>query len=202
MEEKLREDLKEIKAIMNRSTRFTALSGLSGVAAGIAALGGAFVARQTVFQGQGYFTYTGVELPREDSMYLLLIASGTLMLAALGALFFTSRKNRSQRLWNHQAKRFLINFSIPLLTGGLVCFVLLTKGMVGLLLPFSLLFYGLGLVNASRDTLPELRSLGLIEIFLGLVALQFIGYGLLLWAIGFGLMHIVFGLMVQWKYKP
>lgn len=104
-------------------------------------------------------------------------------------------------MWNNQAKRLLINLCIPLITGGVLCLLFLFKGFIGLTAPMTLIFYGLALVNASKYTLHEIRSLGIIEILLGLVAVHFIEYSLLLWAIGFGVLHIAYGIMVQWKYK-
>ena len=203
MKEKYNQDLKEIKDIMNRSTRFISLSGLSGVSTGIIALAGAFLAYRTIFREQDYLVYHLVDLKGESVMYLLLIAIGTLILSIGTAIFFTTRKTKkqNQRVWDHQTKRLLINLSIPLITGGLLCLMLLLKGFVGLVPPLTLIFYGLALVNGSKYTLPEIRGLGLIEILLGLVAIQFIDYGLLLWAFGFGIIQIVYGIIIQRKYK-
>jgi hypothetical protein len=94
----------------------------------------------------------------------------------------------------------LINLFIPLVTGGILCLMLLVKGFVGLVAPLTLIFYGLGLVNASKYTLPEVRSLGLVQLALGLLASWFVGYGLLFWTVGFGLVHIVYGLIMHYKY--
>jgi hypothetical protein len=94
----------------------------------------------------------------------------------------------------------LINLSIPLVAGGLVCLILLNKGYISLLAPLTLVFYGLALVNASKYTLSEIRSLGIIEIALGLLALFFIGFGLIFWSLGFGILHIIYGIVMQRKY--
>lgn len=132
-----------------------------------------------------------------------MIAAGTLILSAIAAVFFTTRKTRKQNqpLWDHQSKRLLLNLSIPLITGGVLCLMLLAKGFVGLLPPLTLIFYGLALVNGSKYTLHEIRTLGLIEIVLGLIALQYIEYGLIIWALGFGILHVVYGIIIQSKYK-
>lgn len=203
MKEKYIEDLKEIKDIMNRSSRFISLSGLSGVSAGIMALAGAYFAYQTIFKEQDLLTYGRVELSFEGITHLLLIAIGTLILSAGTAIFFTTRKTkkRNQAIWDLHSKRLLINLLIPLITGGLLCLMLLLKGFAGLIPPLTLIFYGLALVNGSKYTLHEIRSLGVIEIVLGLIAVQFIDYGLFIWAFGFGVLHIVYGLFIQWKYK-
>ena len=203
MKEKYIEDLKEIKVIMDRSTRFISLSGLSGVSTGIIALAGVFVAYLTIFKEQDYLVYNAIELKSESLNLLLLIAIGTLALSILLAIFFTRRKTnrQNQSVWDNQTKRLLINLFIPLFTGGVLCLVLLLKGYVGLLPPLTLIFYGLALVNGSKYSLPEIRTLGLFEIIIGLIAIQFIEYGLLFWAFGFGLIQIVYGLIVQMKYE-
>ena len=77
----------------------------------------------------------------------------------------------------------------------------LFRGYIGFVLPMTLIFYGMALVNVSKFTLNEIRSLGLIEIILGLVALQFVSYGLIIWSIGFGVLHIIYGFIIKMKYK-
>lgn len=203
MENKYIDDLKEIKDMMNRSSRFISLSGLSGIFAGISALVGAYVAYQTVFNNHDYLDFQRVILTGESLTHLLLIAIGTLILAVGTGIYFTTRetKKRNQKIWDHQTRRLLINLSIPLITGGILCLMLLLKGYVGIVVPLTLIFYGLALVNASKYTLKEVRSLGLMEIVLGLIGIQFIGFGLLFWSVGFGVLHIVYGLIIQWKYK-
>lgn len=202
-QDKYKQDLQDIKDIMNRSSRFISLSGLSGIFAGLFALGGAYAAYQTVYAGQDYLSYRHAIITRESLMTLLIIALVTLALSIGAGIFFTSRETRKQneKVWDHQTRRLLINLAIPLVTGGIVCLILLLKGFVGIIAPLTLIFYGLALVNASKYTLNEVRSLGIIEILLGVISLQFIGYGLLAWAVGFGVLHIVYGTMMQLKYK-
>lgn len=203
MKEKYIEDLKEIKEIMNRSMRFISLSGLSGVSTGITALIGVSLAYLLIFKQENYLVYQAVELGGMDLAYLLIIAIGTLVLSVGMAIFFTTSNTKKlrQNIWDAQTKRLLINLIIPLATGGILSLMLLHKGFVGIVPPLTLIFYGLALVNGSKYTLPEIRNLGLIEIVLGLFAFQLIQFSLLFWAIGFGLMQIIYGIIVQRKYK-
>jgi len=203
MKDQYLSDLKDIKDIMNRSSRFISLSGLSGISAGISALIGVYIAYQTVYANQDYQDYGRTTLTNASLTQLLIIAIGTLILAIGTGIYFTTRKTKkqNQKIWDHQAKRLLINLSIPLITGGILCLMLLFKGYIGIVAPLTLIFYGLALVNASKYTLNELRSLGLIEILLGLVATHFIGFGLLFWSVGFGALHIVYGIIMLLKYK-
>ncbi|MEO9965144.1 MAG: hypothetical protein ABJF11_05125 [Reichenbachiella sp.] len=202
-EEQYLEDLKEIKDIMNRSSRFISLSGWSGVFAGLFALGGAYAAYHTVYTNQDYLGLRSAVITKESLLTLLAIALLTLLLSIGAGVFFTTReaKKKQQNIWDHQTKRLLSALAIPLVTGGILCFILLSKGYVGIVAPLTLVFYGLALVNASKFTLSEIKSLGLIEIAIGLLALNYIGYGLLFWSIGFGILHIIYGVMMQMKYR-
>lgn len=196
------QDLKEIRETMNRATRFISLSGLSGVSTGIIALVGALLSYVVIFKDADYLGYNSVEISSSHLVYLLLIAIGTLSLSIGSALLFTHRKTKkqNQKVWNTPAKMLIINLSIPLITGGLLCFLFLIKGFVGFLCPLTLIFYGLALLNGSKYTIPVIRNLGLLEILLGLMAFQFINYGLLFWTLGFGVIQIIYGLIVQKKY--
>jgi len=201
-QEKYLEDIKEIKDIMNRSSRFISLSGLSGISAGIIAIIGAYLAYQTVYAGQDYLGYKKVELTKENLTMLLGIVILVLVLSISSSTFFTviKAKRVNQKLWDAQTKRLLTNLLIPLVTGGILCLILLLNGYLGLIAPLTLIFYGLALVNASKFTLHDIRSLGILEIALGLIATYFIGYGLLFWALGFGLLHIIYGIIMHVKY--
>ena len=201
-EEKYIEDLKEIKDMMSRSSKFISLSGLSGVFAGMFGLIGAFMAYRTVYENQDYLGYRVAVINKESITSLLIIAIVTLSFSILAGIYFTSRKAKKskQQLWDLQTRRLVINLLIPLATGGILCLMLLFQGYVGIVAPLTLIFYGLALVNASKYTLSEIRSLGIVEIILGLVAMYFIGYGLLFWSLGFGILHIVYGIIMHVRY--
>jgi uncharacterized membrane protein YjjB (DUF3815 family) len=192
-----------IKEMMSRSTRFISLSGLSGVFAGSFALIGAFLAYKTVYSNQDYLQFRKAVITSETLTTLLVIATGTLVLSLVAAILLSRRKAKKNMVkpWNSQAKRMLINLFIPLFAGGILSLIFLFKGYIGMVAPLTLIFYGLGLVNASKYTLTEIRSLGIAEIILGLLAAQFIGYGLIFWALGFGILHIVYGIIMHLKYK-
>jgi hypothetical protein len=201
--EKYLQDLKDIKDIMDRSSRFISLSGGSGIAAGIVALLGAYAAYQYVYVGQDFLAYKRMAITSDRLLILLGIASATLFLAVGLGIYFTSRKAKKnkQQLWDQQTKRLVLNLFIPLAAGGILCLILLSKGFIGFVAPFTLIFYGLALVNASKYTLREVRSLGILEILLGLIGTNYIGFGLLFWVIGFGVLHILYGIIMKVKYK-
>jgi len=200
--QKYLDDIKDIKNIMDRSTKFISLSGLSGISAGILALIASYIAYRLVYFDQNYLVDRIAVINYKTLIQLLLIAVATKLLAILLGIFFTSKKAKKngQKMWDAQARRFYINLLIPLITGGLLCLVLLIRGYVSLVAPMTLIFYGLGLVNASNHSISDIRSLGIIEIILGLIAVCFVGYGLIFWAIGFGVMHIIYGIVMHYKY--
>lgn len=199
--EKYANDLREIREIMSRSSRFLSLSGLSGVSTGVIALVGALLAHQYVFNTQDFLTIGSVSIEGEKLRLLLLISFGTLLLSVLSALWFTRRKSKKERqyVWDFQAKRLLLNLMIPLTTGGILSLIFLFRGYVGVLPSITLIFYGLALVNGSHHTLSHIRYLGIAEIVLGIVALLFIEQSLYVWMMGFGVLQIIYGLIIQRK---
>ena len=205
------DDLQHIKKMMERSSRFISLSGLSGISAGLFALIGAWVAKPFVF-GQKDLVINEeaavIQAMSNDysitfNTYLFWIAAATFVGAFISAFFFTYIKSKKEgtAIWSNTSKRLLINVSIPVLVGGLFLFRMIHFGTFGLVAPGCLIFYGLGLVNASKYTLVEIRYLGYVQIFLGIINLWFVGYGLYFWAAGFGLMHILYGVYMWNKYE-
>lgn len=201
------ETLQDIKRIMERSSRFISLSGLSGVAAGICALVGAWIAREWLkndyyeeYNRRGSFSGSDFQ---DIKLRLLILAGAVLAAALVTAFYFTWRKARHNNLpvWDMTAKRLTINMLIPLVAGGLFILSMLQYDEWRFAVPACLIFYGLALVNASRYTLSDVRYLGLMQIVLGLINTQYIGYGLYFWAFGFGVLHIVYGFVMWWKYE-
>jgi hypothetical protein len=197
--------LNDIRKMMDRSSRFISLSGLSGVFAGITALGGAFLAHRELGNYSNSRYGYGVSSDLALEFTLIKIGLSVLVIALIGGLLLTLRQSRKKSLplWDKTAKNLLINLAIPLISGGLFIIALLFvhPGTGGLIAPSCLLFYGLALVNASKYTYSDIRFLGICEIILGLIAMFNIGYGLYFWAIGFGILHILYGLIMYFKYE-
>lgn len=208
MENKQLNDLQEIRNLMEKSSRFLSLSGLSGVSAGIIALIGAGVAffyfdfHTRYFNLNNYFITRSYFKWQSGIKFLLLDGFAVLVLALASGIYFTVRRARKKgyKIWDSTTKRLIVNLSIPLFAGGVFCLILLSYGIIFLVAPATLIFYGLALLNASKYTLPDIRYLGISEIMLGLTGSFFIGYGLLVWAIGFGILHIAYGSFMYWKY--
>ncbi len=206
------EHLSEIRSLMERSSRFISLSGLSGIAAGIFALLGAAAVYVYFgimpFNGNNHL-YIGDVVAAKNVWgidyisFFFLDAAIVLTLALASGIFFTTRKakKKGQKIWDNVSKKLLINLMIPLVAGGVFCIGLLDYGLFGLVAPATLIFYGLALVNGGKYTLSDIHYLGLCEIGLGLIAMFNVGYGLEFWAIGFGILHIVYGTIMYFKYE-
>ncbi|MEO6329668.1 MAG: hypothetical protein ABIO55_12080 [Ginsengibacter sp.] len=206
------QDLQHIKQMMERSSRFISLSGLSGISAGICALTGAWVTYTKLIEYNRehnllYAKENGRYISR-DSLYLLTgdlvkIALLTFAAAVITSFLFTylrSKKNGIP-LWGATTFRLFWNTIIPLAAGGLFLLRSVQLEHYGLIAPGCLIFYGLALVNASKYTLGEVRYLGYGQILLGIINLWMIGYGLCFWAAGFGVLHIAYGLLMWFKYE-
>jgi hypothetical protein len=202
------EDLQAIREIMERSSKFLSLSGLSGVCAGVCALVGAAIAWLFILdagniQYSEYIFNPQVSLTTNVGFYLALDAFLILVFAVLGTAYFSLRKAKKagQQFWTNTTKRLLVNLMIPLVSGGIFTLILVFRNNLELVASVMLIFYGLSLVNAGKFTFGEVQSLGLTEIVLGILAAVFINYGLLFWTIGFGLMHIVYGTVMYYRHE-
>jgi len=188
-------DLSEIRSMMERSSKFLSLSGLSGVSAGIVALLGSACAH--------WYRDVYVSGDKDFFQFLLLDAAAVFILAVGLAVLFSTRMAKKNNLpvWDHTAKHLTNSLLTPLITGGFFCVLLWYHGDVRLIVPAMLVFYGLALNNCSKLTVSEIQYLALGEIVLGLLAMVFPQSWLLLWALGFGALHIVYGALLYVKYE-
>lgn len=205
------DQLQHIRQMMEQSSRFISLSGLSGIAAGACALGGAYFASGIINSSRGNVLreldtniYNGNISPKEYmGNSLFQIAMITLIAAFILAFIFTwlRSKKTNTPLWGTTSKRLLVNMAVPMIAGAAYILKLIQHGSFGMIAPGCLIFYGLALVNASKYTLGEVRFLGYGQIILGILNLFYIGYGLYFWAAGFGVLHIVYGAIMWSKYE-
>lgn len=202
------EDLKTIRKIMEESTRFLSLSGLSGVFLGLFAIGGALIARFLVFNNEiisndNYFNILPGQETEALKLKMVIIAASVLLLSMVTAIAFSIRKAKRSgvSLWTPVSKRLYASLFLPLLAGGIFALILLFQNHIQLIIPVFLLFYGLGLISAGKFTYGEIFYLGILEIIAGLAAALFPAQGLIFWIIGFGILHIVYGLFMYRKYE-
>jgi predicted lysophospholipase L1 biosynthesis ABC-type transport system permease subunit len=201
-------DLQTIREMMERSSKFLSLSGLSGIFAGVCALAGVSIAWFFLLDmghaGDRSYLQMLQNLPDSVAkMHIVLDALTVLGLAVLGAVYFSVKKAAKAGLpiWTASTRRIVFHLMIPLATGGMFILIMAYRNYLELVVPAMLIFYGLSLVNAGKFTFGELHYLGLTEIALGILACLFVEQGLLLWAIGFGLMHIVYGTVMYYRHE-
>ena len=202
------EDLKAIRKMMETSSRFLSLSGLSGVFAGLFAIVGAgyawyFLLAKKASLSATYLRELSAESDIKPGLSLLITASVILLLAISVAFYLSYRKTKREgnKLWNPITRRMFINLHIPLFSGAVFIIALALSGTTHFIAPVMLIFYGLALVNAGKYTFGEVHYLGLLQIITGLAASFFPAHGLLFWVTGFGFLHILYGLIMYRKYE-
>lgn len=193
-------DIAEIRSMMERSSKFLSLSGWAGIMAGIYALAGAAIAL-AIFEYEPVLP--GSTTGFADYLEILQLGIAVLLLALGTAIYLSHQKARSrgEELWNPTAKRLISGVAMPLMAGGILILIMIAKGLGSLILPFSLLFYGLALWNASKYTYSEVGAAGIIEVGLGLLSCIWIKWALWFWAAGFGLVHIIYGIYMHYRYE-
>nr|WP_317632989.1 hypothetical protein [uncultured Flavobacterium sp.] len=202
MNTKIQDDISHIKAMMERSSRFISLSGLSGIVAGSIALVGAFVAFLMLKEHGGIYKVTA-----ENKLDLVLnfsVLAVVVLISAIGAgTLFTLNKSKRLGLpiWTQVSKNVLKALLIPLVTGGLFCIALVVKQEYAFVAPAMLIFYGLALLNAEKFLFSDIKYLGYLELALGLISSFVLYYGLLFWTLGFGVLHILYGIILYKKYN-
>jgi len=211
-EEEIQDELSAIRNLMERSSKFISLNGLSGILAGVYALIGAAVAYKYIYTKISEIPADINHIPTKAFFYDSDINTAILFLSAIAVLvliasigtgiFLTMRKakQKAQPILGSTSRALLFHMAIPLITGGIFILILINNGYYGIVAPTSLIFYGLALVGASSFTFSMVKYLGLCEIALGLIAAFLPTDGLLFWAIGFGMLHIIYGSLMYFKY--
>jgi hypothetical protein len=193
------EDIKMIREMMERSSKFLSLSGLSGIIAGFTAISGAAFAYFYLLRDPSLTDFN-----QTQEMLILLADASFVLIISIGFGIYFSWKNakkKKEKLFNSVTKRAMYNLSIPLIAGGIFSFVFLLQGNIDIVASSTLLFYGMALINASKYTFEEIHYLGITEIILGLLAAVFTYNGILFWTIGFGFCHIFYGWAMYIKYE-
>lgn len=196
-------DISEIRAMMERNSKFLSLSGLSGVSAGICALLGALAAYLFLDDFLQFRSASPEDMRRELLTFFVTDALLVVITAVGLALLFSWRMAKKKQLpfWTGTSKLLLLNLLIPLAAGGAFCLILVLQGAYAHVAASMLLFYGLALLNASKFTLPEIRYLAITELVLGLGCAIWYRHGFLFWSIGFGVAHIIYGAVMYFRYE-
>ncbi|HEY4539305.1 MAG TPA: hypothetical protein VIG94_04750 [Faecalibacter sp.] len=195
------EQLEEIKSMMQKTTKFSSINGWSGIWVGIIGLVASYLVYSIILESSFQWHGLAPDESRDAKLAFMLII--TLIVACSGGVYFIAKKSKrnGESFINSVTKRILIRFLTILGIGGLVCGLLYYHLSFVYVAPSTLLFYGLALLYIERDTIKELKYLAFVEIILGLLAFYFIYNGLLFWTIGFGIVHLFFGVFLVNKYK-
>ena len=203
------EAIRDIRNLMEKSSRFRSLSGLAGVVIGIAAIlaiAAAYLYMGIPINQREYYKLILDEngAPNASVFNFLLIDTILLLLFSIATVTTMAMKKAEKnghRKWDGTAKRMTLHLAVPMLTGTIFSMLLLQHGLVAFIAPVSLVFYGLALFSTSKFTLDDILYFGIAEIVTGLLAAIFIDFGLLFWAFGFGVLHIVYGTRIYFKYE-
>jgi general stress protein CsbA len=194
-------EIKAIRQMMEQSSRFLSLSGLSGILIGIHALVGTYIANKIiefeVSSGNPFLNnYTTVSL-------LIYLAVIVLVLSFVTIIYLTYRKTKrdGHKIWSKGTRLLMINLAVPLVSGGILTSIFIAREFYVIVAPLLLVFYGLALVNASKFTRQEIYYMGLCQIVIGIIAAVLPGYALFLWAFGFGVIHILYGTIMHFRYE-
>jgi heme/copper-type cytochrome/quinol oxidase subunit 2 len=200
--------LNEIRDMMQKSSKFLTLSGMSAVLVGIYACVAAVIACNILGSESGlvpdFADFPQLRVNMSRRLQMMEFSAAVLILLCIGTVYaFSCRKAKKQQnplVFNITARRFLWSFFLPLIVGGILCLALIYKQEYGLMSDVMLIFYGIALVNASSYTYSNTRFLGYAELALGLTGSFIDGHALLFWMLGFGVFHIVYGVFVYLKY--
>ena len=187
--------VKEIRNLMEQSSKFSSINGISVTIVGIYALIGAFIAYKLLGEIPTVDEYPHIFDELNLVLHLSVVALLVLVLSFVTVLLFAWRKAKRTNVsfFSNVTYRTLLNFLLPLFVGFIFCLALIYNGYLGLIASTMLLFYGLSLINASKYTHKSIFWLGIFELVLGMASAFLIGKGLLFWAVGFGILHIVYG---------
>lgn len=201
--ESSKKSIEEIRDIMERSTTFVSLSGLSGIISGMLALMGVYILY--VYFHSIILSDDILKLVVEDPFVMEAIFSifVTIFIFALATSFILSMdkaKKKSQKVFNNSSKRFAFNLFIPIVSAIFIIIALIKHDEIWLIIPLTLIFYGMALINAGKYSRPEVLHLGIGCILSGILAMYFIEFGIILWGIGFGILNILTGITMYYKY--
>lgn len=185
IEARAQDNLRFIRSTMERAGAFTAVPGWGGVAMGISALGAAYLANAQT----------------SDAAWLRIWLTELVVALVLASCTMTLKARRARvPLFVGPASRFAMSFAPPVLAGGALTWALAANGQYDLLPAVWLLLYGSGVIAGGVSSVRVVPIMGMMFFVLGVVALLGVISGDLLMAAGFGVLHIVFGSIVAWRY--
>ena len=198
---KAAEDLKVIRELMERPVKYSTQSGLAGIIAGLAALGGL---------GFDIFNSLRAETLGRAIWWNMFVWLGVLIVATAGVLVMTRirEKKRGMPLWSNVKGRILRTILPPFIAGVGLTFATLfmwyktgNDFQVYLIPSIWMLFYGVACWQVGEFSVREIRILGVAFILAGLcTAMFFQCRPYLVLGITFGGFHLVYGTIVSLRH--
>jgi hypothetical protein len=180
------DNLSFIRSTMERATAFTAVPGWGGVAMGVTALAAAAIAR-------------GV--PSRGEWLTVWLAASALALTIGGWSMAAKARKAGTSVFSYSGRRFVLSYLPPLVVGALLTIVLARAGLYSALPGTWLLLYGTGVVTGGAFSVRVVPIMGFCFMALGALALLAPSiWGDWLMALGFGGLHVIFGLIIARRY--
>jgi hypothetical protein len=180
---------------MERGTIYKNISSASAVAAGLVTLAGCAVRRAGV-------------LPFDDK-WSFFVTWGSVFAVALAAIvYFTAAQARrnGEPLWSRSARTVVLSILPAFFAAVVLSHVMFHRGLRDLLPGTWMLLYGCGALAMSFFTPVAIRVLGIAFMVAGTIALLLPGHELLSMGLGFGGIHLTWGLALalqrQWWRPP
>lgn len=185
--DKALDNLRYIRETMERSTHFTAVPGYGGILMGITAIAAAYIASIQVDFRAWQMTW--------------LVEAGLAFVIGLFAMWQKSKIAKTP-LMTAPAKKFALGFIPPLICGAVLTFALLRLGTdKDMIVGVWLLLYGAAVVCGGMSSVKAVSIMGWIFMLLGTAAFFVPAmYSDWLMALSFGLLHIIFGVIIAKKY--
>ena len=184
-------DISNIKNLMEKSSSYLALSGLSSVYTGVYCIIGAT-----------YFYYYKIETNNYSPTTAITVFVIATALSLLTTIFFTQKRAKKikEKAWSKTTLQLISTFSITFIIGSIFMLVLAFQEKYIEIIPLVPLVYGLSLIHASKHTKNILKPLGIIQIVIAFLCLLFIELSFWFYVIGFGVAHLINGLIIHYKY--
>ncbi len=186
LHEKAAENLDFIRDTMERSATFTGVSGWGGVAMGLSAVLAAFLAHRQ---------------PTVDRWLLVWFGEAAAGAVIGVAALLWKASNSGLPLGSGPGRRFALSYAPPILVGALLTAAIYRSGTVTLLPGVWLLLYGTGVITGGAFSVRIVPVMGACFVLLGAVTIfSPAAWGDAMMALGFGLLHIGFGLAIAWRH--
>jgi hypothetical protein len=179
------DNLRYIRDTMERAASFTAVPGWGGVLIGVSALAAGSIGYGRPIHAQFFVWLT-------EALVALLLA---------GCTVHAKSRRLVTSLGSKPARRALLSFVPPLFAGAVLTVVLYRVHILGVVPGLWLLLYGAAVVTGGAFSVRIVPVMGLCFMFLGSIALLSpASWGDVFLTMGFGITHIVFGLVIARRY--